>query len=37
MCESTIKVGNKLLPRELKCSVLSRAVLIDEITTRLFI
>ena len=37
MCDSTLKFGNKLLPHKLKCSILSRAILVSEITTHKFI
>ena len=36
MCDSTLKVGNKILLHKLKCSILSRAILIGEITTHKF-
>ena len=36
MCDSTLKVGNKLLLHKLKCSILSRAILIGDITTHKF-
>ena len=36
MCDSILKVGNKLLLHKLKCSKLSRSILTGEITTRKF-
>ena len=36
ICDSTLKVGNKLLLHKLKCSIVSRAILIGEITTHKF-
>ena len=36
VCDSTLKVGNKLLLHKLKCSILSRAILVGEITTHKF-
>ena len=37
MCDLTLKVRNKLLLHQLKCSILSRDILIGEITTHKFI
>ena len=34
MCDSTLKIRNKFLLDKLKCSILSRATLIGEITPR---
>ena len=36
MCDSPLKVGNKLKLDKLKCSILSRAILIGEIATPKF-
>ena len=36
VCDSTLKVANKLLRHKLKCSILSRAILIGEITIHKF-
>ena len=36
-CDSTLKVGNKLLFHELKCLIPSRTVLVGEITIHKFI
>ena len=37
ICDSTLKVANKLLLHKLKSSILSRAILVGEITTHKFI
>ena len=37
ICDLTLKVANKLLLHKLKSSILSRAILVGEITTHKFI